>query len=198
MSTDVAVIEEPAAAASLLDPLRARVLSALAEPGSATKVAASLRLPRQQINYHLRALETHGLVDLVEERQRRGLVERIFKASARGYVVSPAVLGDLAADPRESDQLSARYVIALAARVVRDVAGLLRAAATSGKKLPTLAIDTELRFATASARASFTADLAEAVRTLATRYHDEGSAGGRWHRLVVASYPRPTDERRTK
>ena len=53
---DVAVIEEPAAAVVTLDPKRARLLSELVEPASAAALAARLGLPRQKVNYHLRAL----------------------------------------------------------------------------------------------------------------------------------------------
>ncbi|MGH3923523.1 MAG: winged helix-turn-helix domain-containing protein, partial [Pseudonocardiaceae bacterium] len=53
---NVAVIEDPAAAEVSLDPVRARLLAELAEPGSATMLAARLGLPRQKVNYHLRAL----------------------------------------------------------------------------------------------------------------------------------------------
>ncbi len=54
---DVAVIEDPAAAEVSLDPMRARLLAELAEPGSATTLANRVGLPRQKVNYHLRALE---------------------------------------------------------------------------------------------------------------------------------------------
>lgn len=188
------VIDDPAAAASLLDPKRAQVLGALAEPGSATTVAASLGLTRQQVNYHLRSLEAHGLVVELGTRPRRGLSERVVRATAHGYVVSPAVLGALAAEPRRTDRLSAGYLIALASRVVREVSGLLGGASAAGKQLPTLSIDTDVRFATAADRAAFTAELAHGIRALAARYHDEKAADGRWHRLVVASYPRPVEE----
>ena len=188
---DLAVIDRPAAAASVLDPLRAGVLGALAEPGSATTVAAALGLPRQQVNYHVRALEAQGLVRLVEERQRRGVVERVVQAVARGFVVSPEVLGPLAADPGCTDRVSARYVVALAARLVREVASLAAAAERSGRQVATLAIDTDIRFASAADRAAFSRDLAGAVAALAARYHDEDAPRGRWHRLVVAAHPRP-------
>lgn len=191
---DVAVLDEPAAAASLLDPLRARILTALAEPGSASSVAAGLGLPRQQVNYHLRALETHGLVTFVGERPRRGLTERLFRASAAGYVLSPAVLGDLAADPARGDRLSARYVIALASRTVREVASLACGAARANQSLATLAIDTEITFASAAERAAFADELAAVVRSLAARYHAEGAPGGRPHRLVLAAYPTPAPD----
>ena len=63
---DVDVIEDPGAAAAILDPVRGAILAALAEPGSATTVARRLDLPRQKVNYHVRALEQHDLVKLVE------------------------------------------------------------------------------------------------------------------------------------
>lgn len=192
---DLEVIDDPAAAAMVLDPIRARILAELAEPGSATTVAATLGLPRQKVNYHLRTLEQHGLVEFVEERPRRGLIERIVRSTARGYVVAPPNLGRDAGDPARTDRLSSGYLIALAARLVHEVAGLTRRAEAAGKPLATLAIDTDLRFADAAARAAFTRDLTEAVTTLAARHHDESAPGGRWHRLIVAAHPRPRQER---
>lgn len=191
---DLDVIDEPATAIVVLDETRSRILTALAEPGSATSVAAVLGLPRQQVNYHLRTLEQHGLVELVEERPRRGLTERILRATARAYVVAPPSLGHDAARPERVDRLSSRYLIALAARLVREVAALTRGAEAAGRSLPTLALDTDLRFASAADRAAFTHELTEAVTTLAARYHDESTPGGRWHRLVVAAHPRPRQE----
>lgn len=189
---DLDVIDDPATATLLLDPVRARVLQQLAVPGSATTVAGALGEPRQKVNYHLRALEERGLVHLVEQRPRRGLVERVVQASARSYVLSPAVLGANAAEPARTDRLSTDYLIAVAARLVREVADLARRAARAQRPLATLTIDTELRFASAAERAAFTAELADAVTRLAARYHDEHTPGGRWHRLVVAAHPRPT------
>jgi DNA-binding transcriptional ArsR family regulator len=188
---DLAMVDDPAVAASLLDPKRARVLAALAEPGSSTSVAAALGLTRQQVNYHLRALEAHDLLVQVGTRQRRGLTERLVRATARGYVVSPAVLGALAADPDRTDRLSARYLIALASRVVREVGGLVRAAGRADQQLASLSLDTDIRFATAADRAAFTAELTAGIHELTARYHDDSAANGRWHRLVVAAYPRP-------
>ena len=188
---DVEVIEAPEAAAAVLDPVRSRILAALVEPGSATTVAKVLGLPRQKVNYHLRALEAQGLVTMVEVRARRGLTERMLQATAASYVVSPAALGEAAATLDRTDRLSSRYLIALAARMVREVATLSRRAEAAGQPLATLSIDTEIRFTSTGDRAAFTRDLAEAVTTLAARYHDESAAGGRWHRLVVAAHPRP-------
>jgi DNA-binding transcriptional ArsR family regulator len=188
---DVEVIEDPAAAAVALDPMRARLLAELAEPVSAGALALRIGVPRQKLNYHLRALENHGLVELTEERKRGGITERVLQASAGSYVVSPAALSASAADPGQAaDRLSARHMIALAGRLVREVGSLARRAEAAGKRLPTMAIDTEIRFRSAADRAAFADELTQAVLDLASRYHHDG---GRPHRLVVAAHPKPEE-----
>ena len=127
---DLEVIDDPSAAALAVDPVKSRLLAALAEPASAAALAARLGIPRQKINYHLRSLEEYGLVRVSEERLWGGLRERVMVASAASYVVSPTALGPVAADPgRGADRLSASYLIALAARIVREVGTLVRRAA---------------------------------------------------------------------
>lgn len=191
---EVDVIDNAAAAATALDPIRARVLAELTEPASAAALASRIGLARQKVNYHLRALEHHQLVAPVEERQWGGLTERLLVATASSYVISPAALGSIGADPsRSHDRLSASYLIALAARVVREVGDLWCGAREKNKRLATLSIDTVIRFRSPADRAAFTADLSNAVASLAARYHDQSGPGGRPHRLLVASYPAPRD-----
>jgi DNA-binding transcriptional ArsR family regulator len=194
---DVAVLDDPGTAAVALDPIRSRLLGALAaEPASAAGVAARVGLSRQQASYHLTALQARGLVVEVERRRHGGLTERVLAASATAYVVSPAALGAAGADPaRVPDRLSAAYLIAIGARIVREVASLVRAADHGGKRLPTLCLEADVRLPTAAARAAFTDDLAAAVRSLVARYHDESSPGGRWYRVVTVSHPVPPKER---
>ena len=189
---DVEVIEDPAAAAAALDPMRSRLLAELVEPGSAGSLAPRLGIPRQKLNYHLRALEAHGLVEVAEERKRGGITERVLRATAASYVVSPAAVAETAVDPeRAADRVSAGYLVALAGRVVREVGSLVRRADAAGKRLPTMAIDTEIRFRSAEDRAAFADELTAAVIDLAARYHHDD---GRPHRLVVASHPRPAPQ----
>jgi DNA-binding transcriptional ArsR family regulator len=188
---DVAVIEDPAAAAVALDPIRARLLAELSEPASAAGLAARVGLSRQKVNYHLNALEAHGLVELAEARPRGGITERVMRATAVTYIVSPAALGESGADPGlEQDRLSAKYMVALGGRLVREVASLAQRAAAAGKRLPTMAIDTEIRFRSAEDRAKFADELTAAVLELSARYHHDD---GRPHRLVVAAHPKPEE-----
>jgi DNA-binding transcriptional ArsR family regulator len=189
---DLHVIDDPAAATVALGPVRSRLLSELTEPASAAALGARLGLARQKVNYHLRALEAHGLIRVAETRQWGGLTERLLVRSAASYVVSQTALGPGAMHPKHDvDRLSGSYLISLGARLVREVADLLRRAKAVDKRLPTLAIDTEIRFRSAADRAAFTRDLTDAVTHLASRYHDESARGGRAHRLVIVAHPLP-------
>ncbi|MBT2230215.1 helix-turn-helix domain-containing protein [Nonomuraea sp. NEAU-A123] len=195
---EVAVIEDPAAAEVSLDPVRARLLAELAEPGSATMLAAKIGLARQKVNYHLRALERHGLVELVEERRKGNCTERVMQASAASYVISPTALSAVEPDPsRAPDQLSARWLLAVAARLVRDVGTLVTGATKAKKRVATFAIDGEVRFASAADRAAFAEELSGVVTSLVSKYHDEQAEDGRPHRLIIAIHPsvgkQPTD-----
>src|SRR5213076_2020732 len=153
---DVAVIDDPAAAEASLDPTRARLLAELAEPGSASTLAGRVGLARQKVNYHLRALERHGLVELVEERRKGNCTERVMRATAASYVISPTALSAVAPDPgRAPDQRSARWLLGVAGRLVSEVGELISRSGAAGKPVATLGIDSEVRFASASQRAAF-------------------------------------------
>jgi DNA-binding transcriptional ArsR family regulator len=195
---DVAVIEDAAAAAATLDSLRAQLLALLAEPGSASSLAARVGQPRQKVNYHLRELERHGLVELVEERRKGNMTERLLQATASSYVISPAALAAVAPDPaRSPDRLSARWLLAVAARLVSDVGGLISSATRAGQRVATFALDGEVRFASAADRAAFAEELTNAVIGLVGKYHNDTASRGRTFRIVVAVHPAP-DSRLTK
>jgi DNA-binding transcriptional ArsR family regulator len=189
---DLSVIDDPAAAAVALDPVRSRLLSELREPVSAATLATRVGLARQKVNYHLRTLEAHGLVHLDCVRRWGGLTEQLLVAKAASFVVSPSALGPVAADPaREMDRLSASYLIALGARVVREMSDLVRRAQEAGKHVATLSMDTVIRFRSAAERAAFTNELTEAINRLVSKYHDESAPGGRAHRIVLMAHPLP-------
>jgi DNA-binding transcriptional ArsR family regulator len=186
----LAVIASAERAAALLDPLRIRLLAELREPDSAAGLARRLRLPRQKVNYHVRELEKQRLVELVGRRRRGNCTARILRATARSYVISPTALGGVGADPAAMrDRFSAAYLVAVAARAVREVGELGARAEKAGRRLATLTLETEVRFASAEARAAFAEELARAVARLTDRYHDAKAPGGRAFRFVVAGYP---------
>ena len=189
---DVDVISDPGAAMVALNPVRSRLLAELVEPASAAALASRVGIPRQKVNYHLRALEAANLVEVAEEKRWGGLTERRLVASARSFVVSPEALGPAAADPAcNRDRLAASFLIALGARIVREVGDLWRRARKANRDLATFAVDTEIRFASSADRAAFTRDFTRAVTNIVSRYHDVNAPNGRPHRLVIVSHPTP-------
>ena len=74
---------------------------------------------------------------------------------------------------------------------IREVGDLVRRAKAGGRRLATLALDTEVRFRSASDRAAFSTELTEAIARLVSKYHDESAPGGRAHRLVLVAHPLP-------
>lgn len=187
---NLSVIHDRAAAAVALDPVRGMLLAELASPASASTLSRRTGIARQKINYHLRTLESHGLATEAETRLWGGITERMMVATASSYVISPDTLGPIASDvSREKDNLSAGYLIAVAARILNEVGDLVRLALEKKKNLATLTIDAEIRFASPSARADFTNDLTNMVAGLVAKYHDASVPEGRDHRLVIAAHP---------
>jgi len=186
----MSVVRDTARAAHLIDPMRASLLERLAEPGSASTLARALGLPRQRINYHLRELEKAGLVEFVEERRRGNCVERLVKATARSYLISPEVLGALGRTPDEQqDRFSASYLMAAAGRLLHDLSETAAKAAAAKKRVATLTLEADIRFASAEARTAFAEELASTIARLAAKYHDEETPGGRTSHLMVGAYP---------
>ncbi len=186
------VIDSAEQAHLVLDPVRRRILEQLREPGSSASVAAVLGLPRQRVNYHVRALETAGLLELIEERRKGNCTERVLRATARHYLVAPQALGALGVTASDvEDRFSSNYLLAAASQAIHDVTRLRAAADAAGKRLATLTLETEVRFANAADQRAFTEALADAVARLAARFHSPAASRGRTLRFVVGGYPKP-------
>jgi DNA-binding transcriptional ArsR family regulator len=188
------------AAVLLYHPLRLRILASLLEADSATGVARRMNLPRQTVNYHVRELARAGLLTRAGRRQRRRLYEQCYVATARGYVLSPELLGKLAADPAQvADTLSAKYLLGLASKIQSELGRASQMAAKTGKRLATLSVNTELRFTSPEQRAGFTRELQRAIVEVVGRHsspyrkEDGSRAEGRPFRLVLGCYPIPQD-----
>lgn len=181
---DLEIIADPLTAIVALDPVRARLLADLAEPASAGALATRLGIARQKIHYHLKALETAGLVREVQRRQWGGLTERRLQATASGYLVSPDAMGPAAPAARPSATL-----LATAARLLRDAATLLGLSRASGKRVAAMVLEEEVWFHTPEERDAFQDELSSTVRALADTYREALAPGARKHRLVVAVHP---------
>jgi DNA-binding transcriptional ArsR family regulator len=186
----LALVDEPERLRLALSPLRRDLLARLHEPASATQLADALGLSRQRVNYHLRALEQAGLVELVEQRQRRGFVERVLRATADAFVVDPSVMtaGEAATFTDIQDRHASEHLVGVAAGTVRDVARMQTNAERAGRRLLTFTIEAEIRFAEPGDVHDFTDALAEAVTHIALRFD---TPGGRRYRVVLCGHPAP-------
>jgi DNA-binding transcriptional ArsR family regulator len=190
MSGAVELLHEPERVRLALSPLRRQLLERLREPASATHLAAALGTSRQRLNYHLRALEQAGLIELVELRQRRGCIERILRATATAFVVDPSVVAaDNSTADVAQDRFAAEHLIDTAAGVVRNVARMQSNAQREDKRLLTFTIEADVRFADPGDVERFADRLADLVERAVSDF-DSPSGGGRY-RVVVGGHPAP-------
>jgi DNA-binding transcriptional ArsR family regulator len=171
-----------------LPPLRRQLLGLLAHPDSAAGLARRLNLPRQKVNYHVRELERAGFIELVEERRRRGVIERRMRATARAWVIDPALLAGGSVDPTQfQDRFASAYLVASAAQTIRDVATLRELATATKRRLATFTLESEIAFASPRDLRAFTDALEANLVQLQQQFHHPG---GRRFRFLVAGHPR--------
>jgi DNA-binding transcriptional ArsR family regulator len=191
MPSALQIVTQARQGSILLDPDRRRLLESLATPDSASGLGRRLGMSRQVVSYHLKELEKVGLITLAEERRKGNCTERLMQRAAMSYVIDPAVLGPLDADPATvTDRLSAAYLMAVAARSIREISHLSRAA-VDGKMLPTLALEAEIRFRNGEERTAFIDELTARLSELVRKYDSSEDTSGASFRFFTASYPVP-------
>ena len=179
---DTLYIETVEQADALLKPKRVEVLRQLAEPRTCTQIGQVLGDTPQAVYYHVKRLQAHGLVELVEEHRVRGITEGVYRSVAHSFWVAPDIVGRLGAPrPREA-LLGLGFLLDLSEQLQRDLAGLAAGAPT----LPSFGIAGDIRLAPEDG-AAFVAELQRAFGEVLTRYGgDEGVA----FRLALACYPK--------
>src|SRR5262245_56365775 len=184
------IIDDPTRARAALQPIRLRLLHLLDRPQSAPQVATAVGMPRQRVLYHLRKLESQRLVEAQEHGTVGRRIDRSYVRTATSYAIAPKTLGGAAVDSRSvADAFSSAYLSAVAGRALNDLAALTRAAAARGKRVPTLTLETEVRFVTPADQRRFADELTAALATLAAKYHHPDAPEGRTFRVFACGYP---------
>jgi len=184
------IIDDPTRARVALQPIRLRLLHLLERPQSAPQLAKAIGMPRQRVLYHLRKLEAQRLVEAQEHGSVGRRIDRSYVRTATSYAIAPKTLGGVAVDPRTvADAFSSAYLSAVAGRALNDLAALGRAAAARGKRVPTLTLETAVRFATPADQRRFADELATALAALAAKYHHPDAPQGRTFRVFACGYP---------
>lgn len=184
------IIDDPGRARTALQPIRLQLLHLLDRPHSAPQLAKAVGIPRQRVMYHLRQLEAQRLVEASEHGSVGRRIDRSYVRTATSYAIAPKTLGGVAVDPTTvQDAFSSAYLTAVAGRALNDLAALGRAAAERGKRVPTLTLETQIRFASPGDQRRFADELTTAFATLAAKYHHPDAPQGRTFRVFACGYP---------
>jgi len=192
------IIDDPARARAALQPIRLRLLHLLERPQSAPQLAKAMEMPRQRVLYHLRKLEAQKLVEAHDHGAVGRRIDRSYVRTATSYAIAPKTLGGVAVNARTvADAFSSAYLSAVAGRALNDLATLTRAAAARAKRVPTLTLETLVRFDTPGDQRRFADELAATLATLAAKYHHPDTPQGRTFRVIAAGYPFVPDKETT-
>ncbi|KAA3645523.1 MAG: ArsR family transcriptional regulator [Chloroflexi bacterium] len=188
---DIFYIESVDQANTALKPMRIEILRRLDEPRTCPELAEALGETPQKIYYHVKQLQKAGMVEKVEERRVRGVVEGYYQAVARAYWLAPDLVSEIGGTALTQDQVSLRYLLSLAQELHNDVAQLGQRS-ESGQETPSLALSAHIQLPDGTRRAAFMRDVQRTFQDLARQY---GLPDGKElaeedsFRLMLACYP---------
>ncbi|MFC0212285.1 ArsR/SmtB family transcription factor [Paenibacillus chartarius] len=187
-------IEAPEQALAMLNPLRGEILSRLVEPASAAEVARMIGETPQRVNYHLKTLEKVGLVRRAGTRQVRNLVEVLYRAIAKTFVLSESLGMKPETARKLQDQGALAHLIQTADRVRQD-ALLLMERSDAAQPVPSATLQLMVPLGDERERERFLAEYVAAVQALVQKYTDSAAADRGEskvpYQMVVAVYPTP-------
>jgi len=191
---DVFYIEGVDQAVELLKPIRIELLKWMGEPRTCPELAEFFHESPQKIYYHVKALEKAGLVEKVEERRVRGVVEGYYQAKARSYWLAPTLVGQIGGAQTTQDQTSLRFLLTLAEEVQDDI-GHLGNRSEAGEEVPSLGLSAYIYLPNGERRTEFLEDVQAMFQTLARKYgipadNQPGETEGKSFRLILAVYPK--------
>ena len=182
---DVTVIDEPAAAEARWTRPRPALAEA-GQPGSASTLA-----PRWDSAGRRPTITCGNSSATGWWSSSRSAAKATHRAGAPGHgrllCDLPRAAGCRARSGAGAGQRSARWLLALAGRMLREVGELITGATAAGKPLATFGIDSEVRFASAKERAAFAIELADAVNGSSRSTTMRQALRGR--RLTASSSP---------
>jgi DNA-binding transcriptional ArsR family regulator len=186
-------LESAEQALALLNPIRAEILRLLSEPASASEIGRKIGETPQKVNYHLKMLEKVGLVRRSGTRQVKNLVEVLYLAVARSFVIPDAFGWPEELRSRMQTQGSLRHLLTAAEKIRKDTARLMEAA-DERAEIPSAALELEVELPDEAAREAFIRDYAEAVRQVVARYRSGSKPeDGQAYRVMAVIYPMTTE-----
>lgn len=114
---EILVVDDLAMLKALSNSYRIRIIDAFeGKPATAKQISMKLGEPHSKVNYHIKALAKVGIIDLVEEVPKYGVIEKYYMPVAKTFVLdSKTVQGDDVV----SDSMN-KAVAALFERISKD------------------------------------------------------------------------------
>jgi DNA-binding transcriptional ArsR family regulator len=199
---EVLYIEDVDQAAALLKPQRIEMLKLMDHPRTCLELSKVFGDTPQKIYYHIKALQSAGLVEQVGERRVRGTVEGSYQARARSYWLASDLVGHIGGAAIAQDQVSLRHLLSLTEEMRGDIGHLAQqvsSVGSVGREIPSLGLSLHVELDDESRRADFMADVQKMAQILAHKYGatsgDDGDENGAQQsrplfRLVLACYPK--------
>jgi DNA-binding transcriptional ArsR family regulator len=185
-------------AVALLNPVRSEILRMLDQPASASEVGRLIGEPPQKVNYHIKSLEKVGLVRRSGTRQVRNLVEVLYLAVARTFVIPDTFGWTEELQSRMKSQGALKHLITAAERIRRDVVQLMDASTDDGGEIPSATLELQVKLRDEATRETFVRDYTRMLGELTERYGgaaaDSAGHEANVFRIVAAVYPRVGDE----
>ncbi len=135
----------------------------------------------------MKALLDAGLLRLIGERRNGNFVEQLYQSVASSFMVSPQLAcgGDRRVDALRT-QVPLEHLVHVGGRIQRDAIELLDRAAFEGEDIHSLAVEAEVRFPDADARAAFMDEYLRLVKQLLRKH---GTRKGDGFRVALTVYP---------
>jgi predicted transcriptional regulator len=125
---DELVLETAGQIQALAHPLRQRVLQLLIDaPATNKQLAVTLQVSPPRLHFHLRELQAAGLIEIVSEQPKGGVIEKYYRAVARTFRLKSTV----------SQEFASQDVLESSLEATRQE--LIRAMTYFGDQLPLLA-----------------------------------------------------------
>lgn len=89
---DIMVLRELDQIKAIAHPYRIKILSCFEEePATAKQIADRMGEPHAKINYHIKTLQRVGILQLVDERAKSGIVEKYYLPAAKAFIIHKSI-----------------------------------------------------------------------------------------------------------
>ncbi len=128
---DVLVVDDLAQLKAMSNSYRIQIIHAFeGEPATAKQISEKLGEPHSKVNYHLKTLEKVGIIRLVSQKPKHGVIEKYYLPVAKTFILDSKTVQSNEHLAKSIDKAS----VAIFDRVSKDFYQALEAKQSSSKK----------------------------------------------------------------